>query len=345
MAYQMKSPLRSIPDVLLAPGTKPQVGAYHGSFPEIDLRPRLGDGLARRIKTVFKLKRWHYGMIATPEVCVSFAVIDAGLAGNAFVFVSELEAGRLVADRSRLGPPGLSMTANDRPGQGAHARFDLPGHHIHVSRPSGSGAYEIEIRSGDMHLEAVLDASQAPDALTVLMPLIGGDLNFTQKLCLMPVTGTLRIGARTWDLGSGFGGMDFTHGLFARRTAWRWGFGMGRAQDGTPIGFNLTDGLSDAPENENVLWVGQKLIPVGSPRFVYDTKRLEAAWQVRTEDGAIDLRFSPRGVHREDRNLVAMESHFAQVAGVFQGTVRDPEGHTYSVDRLVGVTEDQRVVW
>jgi hypothetical protein len=338
----MKSPLQPLP---AKPALDLRPGAYHGSFTEVDLRPRLGGGLTGRVKSLLKLKRWFYITIGTPEVFIGAAIIDAGLAANAFCFAVDLNAGKMLADRSQVGPKGLTFELDDRPGEGANARFSMPGHSLRFSRHRGAPSYDLAISSGAMQLEAILDASQAPEPLAVVLPLRGGDLDATQKVNLIPVAGVLRVGDRSWDLGKGLAGFDFTHGIFARHTMWRWAFGHGRSQDGTLIGFNLTDGLSDATENENVLWVGHELIPVGSPRFVFDAKHHEAPWQIRTEDGALDLRFVPKGIHREEKNLLLIESHLAQVGGVFSGTVRDHEGKTHVIEAMPGVTEDQNVRW
>jgi hypothetical protein len=319
---------------------RPRLGSYHGSFADVDLRPRLGGGIAGRLKTLLKLKRWQWVGIGTPEVFIGLAVVDAGIAGNAFCFAVDLKTGRMLEDRSRLGLVRL----NDKPGEGADARFTQPGHRLRLTRAPGSPCYQVEVHSGALHLEALLDASLAPDPLAVLMTVRDGDLDATQKTNLMPVSGTLKVGARTWDLGQGFAGIDYTHGLFARRTAWQWAFGMGRAQDATPIGVNLTRGISDQT-GENVVWVGREIVPVGPAQFVWDAKHLEAPWRVTTDDGSVDLRFTPMGVHRENRDLIVIQSHFAQIGGVFAGTVRDSRGATYTVDALPGVAEDQRVLW
>jgi hypothetical protein len=93
------------------------------------------------------------------------------------------------------------------------------------------------------------------------------------------------------------------------------------------------------------VWIGRSLSPVAVPRFVFDAAHPDAPWHVETPDGAVNLRFTPKAMHREDRDYVALQSRFAQVAGLFSGTIRGADGKTVQVEGLPGVTEDQRVLW
>jgi hypothetical protein len=203
----------------------------------------------------------------------------------------------------------------------------------------------VELAARRLQLEATLDAGPAPSPIAAILPATNGDVNCTQKANLLPATGTLRADGRQWNLAGALGGTDFTRGILPRKTAWRWAFALGRTEDGTPVGFNLTDGLSEASRNEHALWIGRELVPMTPPRFTFDANNPMGPWQVRTADGAIDLRFTAKGLHREERNLLLVRSHFVQVAGLFHGTVRDPSGRTHTIAHLPGVTEDQRVLW
>ena len=233
----------------------------------------------------------------------------------------------------------------DRPGEGARATFLAPGAALRISRAEGTGGYQLEVSSREVQLEAMLDAAAGPPPVAAILPTTGGDVDCTQKANVLPATGTLRAGGRQWNLGAGVGGLDFTRGLLPRKTAWRWAFALGRTEEGTPVGLNLTDGLSDAAKNENALWIGRELSPLGPPRFTFDANNPSGPWQVRTADGAVDLRFAASGLHREERNLLLVRSHFVQVAGTFHGTVKDAAGRTHNLEGVPGVTEDQRVTW
>src|SRR5262249_47758176 len=160
---------------------------------------------------------------------------------------------------------------NDEPGEGALGTFRGPGCSVRLARGRGTPSYQVELTAGDLKLDATLDVSSAPSPLAAVLPALGagGNTFVTQKSVLVPAAGSLRVGARHWSLGGGYGGLDFTHGVLPRETAWRWAFAMGKAQDGTPVGLNLTDGLSEAKPGDNGLWVGRELFPLGRAHFTY----------------------------------------------------------------------------
>lgn len=344
-ASSSSSALPATPVDVLDPGGAPRYGAYLGSMGNVDLSRRAAGGAAGKLRHFLRRKHWVYGIVAGPEVLAAFAIVDLGYASNAFAFVVDLASGRTVADVSFLGVPGVSAKVVPRPGDGANATFVAPGAVLRVTRAEGTSSYQVEVSTKALQLQAVLEAADAPTPLAAILPLGDGGVDCTQKANLLPVTGTLHADGRTWSLAGSFGGLDYTQGLMPRRTAWRWAFALGKATDGTPVGLNLTDGLSDAATNENALWVGREVLALAPPRFTFDANQPMGPWQLRTSDGAVDLRFTPKGLHREDRNLGLVVSHFLQVAGTFHGTVRDAGGRTYAVEALPGVTEDQRVVW
>jgi hypothetical protein len=142
------------------------------------------------------------------------------------------------------------------------------------------------------------------------------------------------------------GGLDGTHGYLARHTAWRWAFACGRLPDGSPVGLNLVEGFNEARDdvNENAVWLGGALWPVGRARFRWNHDDPLDRWHVTTTDGAVELTFRPIAVHREDRDLVLVRTRFHQPLGTWEGTLR-LGGHTHQLQGIPGVAEDQNATW
>lgn len=343
MAREILSDLAPAPGEVLDAGGLPRLGTFHGSFRKVDWSARL-TGLSGLVRRVARRKRWVWAGIATREVYVAFAIVDVGYASNAFAFAVDLQRGAMLCEHSFLGRPGAGARVSDRPGDGGRFEFTGTSGRLRLVRPEGTAAWVVEVDAKDLKLEALLDTTQAPPPAAIVMNVVDGDVTATQKANLLPASGTLRAGGRLFSLADGFGGLDYSSGLLGRITAWRWAFGLGRTTAGLPLGFNLSDGLSVEPGQENVVWAGKALHKVGPARFTFDAKHPEGAWQVRTEDGFIDLRFTGKGMHAEARNLGLVRSRFAQIAGSFTGTVRIG-GVEHLVEALPGVTEDQYVVW
>ena len=350
------------PSVVSAPGApgfgptqgEPRFGTYQGELPEVDLHRLQGRWApASALERLFKRKRWQYTLVSTPEVLALFALVDVGYSANAFAVAYDLQARKLLCDVSFLGLPGPLARVGDRPGVGLDASFRTLGARMSALRGQDERLrLRVDVnrlRTGSLRTflwEGALRTDGAPPALTVIAP-VGGDgfVNVTQKRAGLLASGSLRAGGKRFDLEGGVGGTDYTQGDLARHTAWRWAFLSGRLPDGTPLGLNLVEGFNEsAGTNENALWVGGRLIPVGRAVFEYDRTNLRAPWRVRTEDGVVDLGFQPLHVHREDHDFKLVVSHFAQPLGLFTGTLRI-DGRPQPVAGVPGVTEDQDMLW
>ncbi len=284
-------------------------------------------------------------MVANAEIMVALVLLDAGYATNAFVFAVDLGTRRLLIDRTALGLPRVSVRVGDRPNEGSDARFSAQGLRLAISRGVGQGAFRVQADARDLALDVELEARDAPPSLVLIAPVPGGTVNVTQKTSGLAARGNIRVSGRTYDLAGGFGGFDYTSGLLARHTAWRWAFATGRAADGRRVGLNLVAGFNESgASSENAVWIGEAVASVGRATFEFDSAKPEQPWRITTDDGAVALAFTPIGVHREDRNLVVARSHFAQVAGTFDGSLRTSAGEI-AIAALPGVTEDQDILW
>lgn len=337
--------LGSPPPSVVDESGAPRFGTYAGPVGRIDLSGLRGGWRRGALYRYTHRKKWLWLTISTRQIAVAAAVVDASYAANGFLIAADLETRTLLCDRGALGVPWISVGVADRPNEGADARFTWPGLDIRASRKAGADVYVIRARAGDLSLDAELDAGGAPPPLTVVAPVTGGTVNVTQKWAQLPARGTARLGDRTYSLDGGFGGFDYTNGLLARRTAWRWAFATGRDADGGGVAFNLVNGVNDTDAaSENVVWVDGLVIPVGRVDFQFDAAATSSPWRIASDDGSVDLVFDPIGEHREERDLGLVRSHFVQVMGTFSGTI-DARGRSRHVSLLAGVTEDQDVVW
>jgi hypothetical protein len=215
----------------------------------------------------------------------------------------------------------------------------MPGSRLDYYQLPGQPVYRLALRCRGMEIDAELDARHAAPFLLAVGPVQHGAVHATQKSPGMPLTGSVRAGGRTYDLGGGVGSIDYSNGLLARETAWRWA-----SAHTLELGFNLQAGYFG--QCENALWVRGRLVPLGAAHFEFERGMARGPWRIRTEDGLLDLHFEPQGERREDRSLVIAASRYVQPLGTFSGWVRpDPGGPAIEVDRLFGVTEDHYSRW
>ena len=344
-------PLPQVPRTVTDAAGRARIGTYEGGLGRVELgalKPspsRLGR-LARR-------KRWHYSLLTSPEVVALLAVVDLGYTANAFACAVDLGTKKVLADESFLSPPGPWAKVGDHPGEGLSARFKTVGARLAAERPSGEVDYRlsVEVAAGRAKgkqrfaLDALVRADGAR-LLTVIAPVAQSGVNITQKSAAMASRGKLEAGGKVFSLEGGLAGMDYTQGLLARRTAWRWAFAIGRDAEGAPIGLNLVEGFNElVPEaNENALFTRDGLTPLGRARFSFDRGDYTRHWRAETVDGAARLEFTPIHVHHELRDLKLVKSRFVQVVGLFHGEVRQGD-RIVRFDAVPGVTEDQDVLW
>ncbi len=338
-----------IPDAAL----RPCLGTYQGDVQQVRLgalRPPHGVPGWRRF---LRRKAWVYSLVTTADVILSTAVVDLGYASHAFFTVVDLRDKRALLDFAAVGFLAPLAHVNDRPARGLRAHFRALGVRFAFSRGETANRLQLDVDlaafrtagAGPVRLRMALLADEAPPPLVVVAAVRGGGLNVTEKSGGLRATGSLDVGRRSLPLEGAVAGLDATQGLLARRTAWRWAMAAGRLEDGRVLSFNLVEGVNDGPgENENAVWVGGALSPLGRPRFSFLREDPLGLWQLESETGDFSLRFRPLHLHREERNLVLVKSRFWQLQGFFVGTVR-AGSEVLQLTDLPGVTEDQQVRW
>lgn len=316
----------------------PRLGSYRGGLPRVDWGP-LGVGAAARLA---RHKRWLYVAVATGDVYVALAVARFGYASTSFVYAYDAAGGRMLARRSWLAPP-FAATVGDTGGEGCRATFRARGASVVVERARREPYYGVHIEAEGLSLTASLDASAAPPAIGAVAEVAPGRFDATEKRALLAARGELRVGDRTVSLDGALAGYDFTSGMLARHTRWRWGFALGRLAGGVPFALNLVEGF--VGEAECAAWIGDELVGLGEGRFAFDGARPAEPWSVRTSDGVADLTLRPGAVHEEKRDLLVVGSRFVQPCGAWTGTLSLPGRPAATIDRALGVTEDQDVTW
>jgi hypothetical protein len=319
----------------------PRFGSYVGAVPRVDLSALAGGPLRR----VVREKRWVYFAVASADTFVACAVVRLGYAATAFAYALDARTMRLLGTRSVVAP-SLAAEVAEGTSEGLLARFAFGGVSVRFERAAGSPSYLLEAKLKDFALHAVVSTEGAPPPITAIAPIGAKSLaryvNTTEKRALLTATGELEIDGRRRSLDGALAGYDYTHGLLARRTAWRWAYCLGRAKTGERVGMNLVQGFVGEPEC--AVWIDDDVFPLEEGRFAFDTERPLSEWRVSTADGAVDLRFQPGGMHAENKNLGVVASRFVQPCGAFRGVVRAGGRELHLAD-VLGVTEEQDVLW
>lgn len=321
-------------------GGRPATGRYAGSPEQIDWSGLNGKFERSALWRRLHHKRWHYLAFATEECFIGLAIVDVGWTNTAFAYLFDRQQRKLLVDYSQDGLPGLTARVSERPTQGSLSWFRHVGAQMRYEHIEGQ-RYRLRVKlRNTLQLDAELDTGQAAPFFTGIGPIgPGGCAHSTVKSSAIAVSGHARAGKKTFDLGAGVASFDYSNGLLARTTRWRWA-----SAHSPTLGFNLQQGYFG--NHENVLWLDGELIPLGSARFDFDPKFPLQPWHIQTDDGLLDLWFAPEGARKERKNLLIAASHYIQPIGTFSGTVKaTARGVVRQVHRLVGVTEDHLSRW
>lgn len=337
--YSTPTALATAPSGVVLNGS-PATGRYAGNPPFIDWRGLHGTFARSALWRRLHHKRWHYVGVATPQCFIGVAIVDLGWTNTAFAYVFDREEKRLLADYSQDGLPGLTARVSDRPTQGTCSWFRHLGAGLRYAH-LGASRYQLAVHIGKgLHIEAILDMHDAPAFLTAIGPIAdGGCAHATVKSSALAVNGYATAAEKTFSLDGGVASFDYSNGLLGRNTRWRWA-----SAHAPGLGFNLQQGYFGS--HENVLWIDGQPIALGPAQFEFDPQHPLKPWHVHTQDGLLDLVFTPEGARQEQKNLIVAASYYIQPIGTFSGTVRaSPHGPVRQVEHLVGVTEDHRSRW
>lgn len=331
--------LAPCPAVLAGPGGAPVLGAFAGAHTMVDLAPLAGPGLPGRLRLLARAKTWVWAMAASGEALAAIAIVEAGWFAGGFAWAVDRRTGAPIFEASAAGLPGLTARVS-RYARGA-ARLTARGLAAELV-PDGA-RLALRARGPGFSVDATLVPGGAPAPFSLVAAIPGGGVRATTKSAGLAAGGTITGGGRTYALDGGAGGFDFTSGLLARDTAWRWAFATGRAA-GAPFGVNLCEGFGVGPDEpgENAAFLGA---PYRLPPVVFAPGGPRSPWRITGAGGALDLSFTPEGAHAEARNLGLVSTRFVQVAGTFAGRVPGPDGAPVGVAGLAGVVEDHRARW
>jgi hypothetical protein len=248
------------------------------------------------------LKRWRYLGFYGPGLMLCAGDVRVGPLHQQFWAVAE--RGAPLRERTSLGSAGVA--------------FDGP---------------RLTVRSGDVFVDVTADEGAGVETVH---PSGRQGYVWTRKQAGVPMRGTVALDGRRMEL-DGEGAIDETAGYHQRRTSWRWSAGIGRAEDGERVAWNLVEGVNDRPRgSERAVWVEGRPSEPPPVRFAGDLSAVEFAGGERLEFEAW-----PDATREERTNAVVLRSDYRQPFGAFSGVL--PGGLRLEWGR--GVMETHSAVW
>lgn len=315
----------------------PAWGLYRGAIAEGPATPSIALAAMRR-------KRWIYAGVYDPRLVLGVAVVDIGIAANAFVYLGALE-GRAPHAWKSVAAPWTAVVGR------RSARWNAGSDAITVTLPDGLAPGRVRGAVGvglDVARFDLTLARTGPDSSEVTCVAPAGDdangrWNLTVKDNTLAATGTIEWASERYEV-TAPAIVDVTDAYAPRHTVWRWASFAGTDAEGRRVGVNLCELHNDSDRaRENVLWVDGAPHPIGAVRFTFDPSEPGTSpWRISGE--GIDLRFVPSGMREGREDMGIIKSRFVQPYGRFDGVIRVGDV-TVRIERVTGVVEDHDALW
>ena len=298
----------------------------------------------------FRIKRWDYYAVFTPQRFFSATIADLGYAGNIFVYTLDFATGDLheeglVIPLSR----GIELPRNSTAGESHFA--DQRARLSFRVTPQGR---EIAVDWLSFHEGRGIKAElsfQCPaehESMTIVIPIGKKRFYYNTKINCMPVKGILRYGElqETLNPDRCLGSLDWGRGVWEYRSFWNWASASGFLPDGRTVGLNLGCGFGDlSAAGENCLVLDGRVHKLEAVRFDYTSGDYMRDWSFNDAEGRLRLKFTPFRERLAVTNLGIIFSEVHQMFGRYHGEVRTDDGQLVSIENLVGFAEEHKARW
>jgi len=335
--------------VLDAQGRLSQAGWARAPLPDSNLEQAAFYRRPWRFLQRFRVKRWDYYGVTTPERFFSATLADLGYAGQVFVYTVDFVTG--ACHEETLTTPlgrGVTLPRNSSQGDSTYDngsvslafRVTSEGRHLAVRWPDFGGqplAAELALRMAPEH-----------ESTVVVIPIRGKRFYYNRKMNCLPAEGWLEVGNQRTDIrpDTCLGNLDWGRGVWEYRSFWVWASASGFLPDGGTIGLNLGFGFGDtSAATENTVIVNGRVHKLGQVDFTYDPHNFRRPWRMVAADGRLDLEFVPHIERVAKTNLLLITSEVHQMFGYYRGRAVADDGRVIAIDGLRGFAEEHHARW
>ena len=293
----------------------------------------------------FRVKRWDYYAVFTPQRFFSATIADLGYAGNIFVYTIDFASGEL-HEEGLVVPlaQGVHLPRNSQEGdstykgKGAELHFGVEAQYrrIQVDWPGFHDGRGIQ---ADIRLHCPAEH----ESMTLVIPIEQKRFYYNRKINCLPAEGELRYGQihEVLEPRHAVGSLDWGRGVWAYSSFWNWASASGFLPDGRTVGLNLGAGFGDtSAATEDCLVLGGRVHKLDQVTFDYKVSDYMKPWKFRDNQGRLSLEFTPftERVAQTDRKVIFIEVH--EMFGRYNGRVQAVDGEEIQIVDLIGFAEE-----
>ncbi|MBR9786404.1 MAG: DUF2804 domain-containing protein [Vibrionaceae bacterium] len=296
------------------------------------------DRPASKLRKYFDYKQFQFVSIVTPDYLIGIAIADIRYLASGFCYLFDIKNNELIEQQwlkpfnfgYQTEPSSWSSTAT------------LADNSTHFSIQEG--IWHVHFVSGPVNAAISLHPEPQSDPLMLCTPTGYSGWTYTQKHNGLAVTGNLFIFGQEQDLSKVSAGYDFSAGYMRRETSWRWA-SINHFDGNECLGLNLAAGVNETGYSENALWINGDRHLMTPVQFHFSREKPYDPWRITSQDGKVDLVFTPLNLRSEKKNFWFLKSNFRQYMGHFNGLIIDGHGKKHVLNSVVGLTEDHYAKW
>jgi hypothetical protein len=140
--------------------------------------------------------------------------------------------------------------------------------------------------------------------------------------------------------------LDWGRGIWEYDSFWVWSSASGLLEDGRRIGLNLGFGFGDTSQaTENCIILDGIVHKLEEVTYDYSNKDFKAPWKMKSEDGRIDLVFTPFFERAAKTDILIIKSEVHQMFGHYNGFAVLDSGEKIEINNLIGWSEEHNAKW
>jgi hypothetical protein len=298
----------------------------------------------------FRLKRWDYYAVFTPQRFFSATIADLGYAGNIFVYTLDFVS-RQLHEEGLVVPlaSGIQLPRNSDQGDSSFA-----GKGVKLSFRLRPGWRELSVDWPAFHerrgiqAEIRLRCPPEHESMAIVIPIEQKRFYYNRKINCLPAEGVLKYGDIQEQLlpHESIGSLDWGRGVWAYRSFWNWASASAFLPDGRSVGLNMGSGFGDlSAATENCLVLQGRVHKLDQVKFDYDASDYMKPWRFTDNQGRLALDFTPfvERVARTDLKVIFSEVH--QMFGRYSGQATADDGEVIRIENLIGFAEEHHARW
>jgi hypothetical protein len=188
----------------------------------------------------FRIKRWDYYALFTPQRFFSATIADLGYAGNVFVYTLDYASNEL-HEEGLVIPLGWGIQL-PRDSTSGETRFANRQASLRFQAQAGERRLFVDWpgyhEGRGIQAEIALTCPPEHESMTIAIPIGAKRFYYNRKINCLPAEGTIQYGDLREHVRpeESLGSLDWGRGVWEYRSFWNWASASGYLPDGAPWG-------------------------------------------------------------------------------------------------------------